>query len=393
MGGGTPATTRVTVEEWDGAPASQVEVVFVDAAGDVLERRVTGDDGVAEREVPDGGGAMLAVTYVERRGPEVETYRRVEGALGVEAGGDLTFRLTQPREQVFGASQNLTVSLATPLPAGTAAYVIPACYSEFGVLAGNQPASIRYQGCPGETGSTSVYIYLFNNDGEILGEEIRSAPLGVNSGFTFDPADVTPATTIDALATGADPSGFILGFGEGTIHSFALNPFGSQVPVPPAFGTEFWVTQQSQAIDPFQPAFGQWRRISPALPEPAFTAVTFPAEASTAAVTSLGSQDPARPTIEWTRDEGFPGDYVSVGFRWAAPDVDGATLELAVPSDRTSVQVPALPEELAVYRPTADELTAELVVVDVEGEDEPFAARAAAAQRSSALLQWSIPAP
>ncbi|MBX3222694.1 MAG: hypothetical protein KF795_19395 [Labilithrix sp.] len=331
----TDLPVTVTITGRDG-PKASVRVVFHDAAGAILETKVTGADGKA---TSSGTPAMVSALLELRGAREIVTWT------GVEAGDQLAIR--DP-----GAQEPLgTLDVALPGPFGNAVeYVVKA--GQCNALGDAEGASLTlYPRCVG--GQAAVLAFALSSGGTVDGVAFAKGKSFPSDGGaaavatgdwqvpgTFEltvlnpPADAFLASELTEIVDGvgySDPPQT----GQGTTYSFKTAP---------GFADAYQVsTGFSSASTPRKVI----KRLGPAATASLDAATLLPPITAT----SLDATDPRRPVLGWTSPStaGADGGIVQIGY---ADALGGSAFwTFVVPPGSKSVTAPAMPADVGGFLP------------------------------------------
>lgn len=357
---GPTGPIQVHVQFSDEAPAPGIDIVFHDAAGEVVSVARSGADGVVEIEDPTV--SMVSIAYVN---PD-DGKRIVWTKTGLRGGHMPWFTLAYaetepPPPPEFMAMVDITVP---PNPPG-----------------GATTFAIDF-GCAGTSGGSTHIAYTLQNDCRRSGaNELDVVALAKNgetvTGYAFMKAVpiVTGGTTVFDFPTGwrTDPLQVVAQYSNvpatatqarlsmgASVGGNPFYPFTSQtatVPPPPSRSyiiARGFYTSVSHSLE-LDYGGKSWGFVTESAPTPTMNSVTSFDLGGTVLPeitdATLADATTTRPTITWIQagpHDGASGGFA--GFSWTS----GSWQLQLPPDDATSVRVPALPAELAAFLPPAD---------------------------------------
>ncbi|MBT8492432.1 MAG: hypothetical protein KJO07_05195 [Deltaproteobacteria bacterium] len=373
-----PATAACGIDLPDGAPGV-FTVVFSDPDGATLAEVSSDAEGLATYD--DCGEDTTVTVAFQAPGGSVSDYN-LWVYTGVQPGTTILF----PQGDSPELTASATVTLATPAPAPSNGYTaFTGCYEngEPAVVGSETTLGSQTAGCGGNDQTNLDVLVVADQNGAIAGFDYGTATVdatvtafGTLDGWedpTSASVEITnvPSTVVAVdLSVGHLRDGIQLydndvspavapGTVSGTVDDLPPAGFADQI----ANGA-FAVFEQGGAV-------GLRRVVAPATSLSLDFADFLPRLSGIL----LSSPEPSRPRVTWAADGDLsPADLGFVYYQWT--DTGDATHSVRMvlhDAAAGSAQLPALPDSLSAYRPTADDILSPAIGFFAESTEREYA--------------------
>jgi hypothetical protein len=358
----TTGPLTVTVYQENGSPQSGVSVVFQKADGSVVQRLMTDGDGEASSTV-DAGDQVTVARVTSNNTHEVFTF------VGVKPGDHL--HTGQPRTTLFDQSYGQLQVQLKAFP-GALSYRIDTGCPYSATPDPNLLAKVDlYAVCHDPNGVVPVYATAYDELGRAIAYEVGSLGGGGVGSLSMGDAWRTDFTTASFTVTDTPiesplyPHVYL-----DTAPAPETWSFDPTLPVSPTAGENV----NGTAVLPKQLGTGyiydveqyyyagvqtQYRLLSQRKSGAIAASLALDGDDLLPYITGrglVGTGDPTRPKLTWTVAASLGGaDGGIVQTSWYDGNAQVYHVwSLAVPPGATEVKLPALPDSLADFRPTAD---------------------------------------
>lgn len=351
------------------------EAIFHDADGKVLNQIKTSADGLAVADVPEGGMVTLVTDRFPDNSAELVT------VVGVTPGE--TYRWNKG-----GIIEPLTVQITAggEFP-GAASYDYDFGCTAFTSTEAVALLTIDQSHCAASSPMTDVLVSARDPAGVLLAHQHAVVPPLVDGSVVRLDGDwATEQRTIEIRSERPEPnqlwmtvSAWLRASGPGGfagLYSDPIDLWAPEVPLlwtVPAFGDSLQYFVQVDGLGGALYSSARWLDTIANFE----VQLDFPAAVEPRLVARTGQ--PARPDIEWNAPGGG-ADVITLQLFTAAPSRLG--WRIYVPADRTALQLPELPEDLAAVRPNSASRWSGLTTATAYSAFESYEAVRAAIGRS-----------